>query len=39
VGPRSRKRSATGACRGEKTPPKDTVFYVTIAFRGTVASS
>jgi hypothetical protein len=32
------QRSATGACRGEKTPVKDTVFYVTIAFRGAVTS-
>jgi hypothetical protein len=33
------QRSAIGACRGEKTPVKDTVFYVTIAFRGAAASS
>jgi hypothetical protein len=33
------QRSVTGACRGEKTPPKDTVFYVTITFRGTVTSN
>jgi hypothetical protein len=33
------QRSAGGVCRGERTPLKDTVFYVTIAFRGAVASS
>jgi hypothetical protein len=33
------QRSVTGACRGEKTPVKETVFYVTIAFRGTVTSN
>jgi hypothetical protein len=33
------QRSATGACRGEKTPVKETVFYVRIAFRGTVTTS
>jgi hypothetical protein len=32
------QRSGAGACRGEKTPLKETVFYVRIAFRGTVAS-
>jgi hypothetical protein len=32
------QRSTTGECLGQKTPPKDTVFYVRIAFRGTVTS-
>lgn len=33
------QRSPTGACRGEKTPLKETAFYVRIAFRGTVTSN
>jgi hypothetical protein len=33
------QRSRAGVCRGEKTPPAETVFYVTITMRGTAAAA